>query len=210
MDVAKEEDVAVFLKLFDHHLSMIDSWMYLPLRIIPNPIQIHTRQIAPCATIDHTIGIEHGYNLEHKVVPKYLGIQTRPSQIVNDTLHDPASPALPRMDPTAQYDALSVLDGLRVALEGSHDDHFTIVARYCLGQGATSQAILTLGVGFEGVQVTSHVGVSIGVAMSQIHSVRVMVKLHTESQCIVIACILSFHRVLIVANVRAPSVPAAA
>ena len=44
--------------------------------------------------------------------------------------------------------------------------------------------------------------------MRNVHSVSIVIKLHTESQGIVVASILSLHRVLVVADICTTSLPA--
>jgi hypothetical protein len=46
--------------------------------------------------------------------------------------------------------------------------------------------------------------------MCQVNCVAIMVKLHAEGKCVIVAGVLALHRVLIVANVSAPAEPALA
>jgi hypothetical protein len=38
--------------------------MYLPLRVIPDTVEVDTSQVATGGAIDHTVGVKHGDDLE--------------------------------------------------------------------------------------------------------------------------------------------------
>ena len=144
VDVTEQEDVAILLKLLDHHFGVIDRRMYFPLRVIPDTVEVDTSQVATGGAIDHTVGVKHRDDLEDEVVSQDLSVQGRTSQVVKDSLHDPRGGTLTRVNTTGNNDTFPVLDGIRIALKSGYDNHLAIIPGDRWGQGTSPQAILAL------------------------------------------------------------------
>jgi hypothetical protein len=186
---------------------MIDCWVYFPLRVIPNTVEVDTGQVATSRTIDNAVGVEHRNDLEDEIVSENLRVQGRPSQVIQYALHYPRGGRLARVHTRGYNHALTVFNGFRVALKGGNDYHLTVIACDGLRQGATSQTVLALRVLLQVVQVANHVCIGVRVAVSQVNHVVVMVELHAKGQCVIVTSILSLHGVLVVADISTASGP---
>mmetsp|Transcript_5913 Transcript_5913/g.5318 ORF Transcript_5913/g.5318 Transcript_5913/m.5318 type:complete len:436 (+) Transcript_5913:557-1864(+) len=207
MEVPHQEDVPVLLQLLDQHLRVINGGVELSGRVDPAPVEVYSRQVAPGTAIDDPIRIQHWDDLENKVVSQNLGIQRRSRQIIKDAFHHPGGAAFARVDPGGEDDPLAVLDGIRVALESSHNDHIAVVPGNCLAEGPPAHPAFPFGVAFDLVEVPGEVRVGVRIAVRQVHHIIVMFKLNAEGEGVVVAGVLPFHRVLVVADVSARPVP---
>ena len=52
-------------------------------------VQIATRKRTTVVAVDYTVRIEHGNDFKHEVIPKDLGVQAWPNEVVDDALHHP-------------------------------------------------------------------------------------------------------------------------
>jgi len=94
-----------------------------------------------------------------------------------------------------------------VALEGSDDEHVTVVPGNSLAECSPSHPVLALGVCLKSIKVSLEICKGVGVAVRQVHRVLIMLKLTLPGQCIVIPLVLSLHAVLIIADVISSSYP---
>lgn len=67
--------------------------------------------------------------------------------------------------------------------------------------------MFALGVTLKIVQIACEICVGIGVAMCEIDCIMIMLKLYAKGEGVVVSRILPLHRILIIANIRATSVP---
>ncbi len=68
---------------------MIDRWVYFPLRVVPNTVEVDAGQVATSRTVDNAVRVEHRNDLEDEVVSENLRIQRRTSQVIKYALHYP-------------------------------------------------------------------------------------------------------------------------
>jgi hypothetical protein len=106
--------------------------------------------------------------------------------------------------------ALSVFNGLVIALECGNDQHVTVVACDCLAQRSSPHPVFALWVSLESVEVPLQVSEGVGVAVSKVNGVFVMLELALPGESVVISLVFPLHAVLIVTYVIACSNPASA
>lgn len=68
MEIAEEEDLARFLRLFHHQFCVVVYWIQLGARAYPLPVQVLADKRAPIVADDDAVRIEHRYDLEHERV----------------------------------------------------------------------------------------------------------------------------------------------
>ena len=193
MQIQTQEDVPVFLQLFDHLFVMVHSWLHFPGRIDPASVEIYAGQVASRVAVDDAIWVEHRNDLENKVVPEYLGVQRWTSQIVENALHHPTCAGFTRMHSRRNTYALSVLDALRVALKSSNDQHITVVASDGLTQCFSSHAILPLGIILERVEISLQICVGVRITVRKIDCIFVMFEGALPGQSVVVARVFPLH-----------------
>ena len=68
MDVADQEDLSILLEFLNQHLSMIDAWVQLLVRLYPLAVQIHSSKIASGVPIYDSVRIKHWDDFKDKIV----------------------------------------------------------------------------------------------------------------------------------------------
>jgi hypothetical protein len=90
MDVTVEDEIPLLLHLLDELLGVVDGRMQLLGRVDPLPVQIHPSQVATVVTVDDSVDVEHGNDLEDEIFPQDPGLLRVASQEVDHVLHDVA------------------------------------------------------------------------------------------------------------------------
>ena len=68
-------------------LGVENRWMKHLTGVLPSSIQVASSQTTPVVSIDDSIWIHHGNNLEHKLVSKLDSFWVITDQELNDSLH---------------------------------------------------------------------------------------------------------------------------
>lgn len=58
---------------------MVYRWMVFFVWIMPLTVQVYGAEIAPVVAYDDPIDIEHGHDIENKIVSEQFGAETRPT-----------------------------------------------------------------------------------------------------------------------------------
>ena len=109
MNVATECYLTFLFCLFYQHLCVVDWGMGLFGWFDPLPVEVGAWQVAAVVADDNTVDVQHGHDLEDKVLPEHPRSGTVTQQKVNHVLNDKTRHRLPRMHPCCQYDRLLVL-----------------------------------------------------------------------------------------------------
>lgn len=81
-----------------YHLGVIDAWVELLVWFNPLSVKIDASQVAPCVSIDDPVRVEHGNDLEDKVVPQDSSPEAWPHQIIDNALDHKRSASLARVN----------------------------------------------------------------------------------------------------------------
>jgi len=87
----------------------------------PDSVQIDPCKSASSVTINYSIGIQHGHNFKHKIIPQEFCTQTGPDQVVDYALHHEATASFTRMHTTTDNDPFPLSDLLKFTAESSYD-----------------------------------------------------------------------------------------
>lgn len=104
------------------------------------------------------------------------------------------------------FDLLSAVDTLRS--KARHYQHVNVVACQCLAQSLAAEPQSLAWIRLESLEISLQVRVSIRIAVGNVHVIVLMLELNAKRQGVIVALGLSFHRVLVVADILAISVPA--
>ncbi len=90
MQINIEEQLSFFLKINEELFHVENRWMQFFIWCNPDPVQIHASNIASGISVDDTIWVQHGYNLEYEGIAQHSCSQGWPQQIVDHSLHHEA------------------------------------------------------------------------------------------------------------------------
>ena len=143
--------------------------------------------------VNHSVWIQHGHDLKYKIISENFSIESGASEIVNDALHHPASPGLAWMHSSCQYDSFPHFDGFGVTREVGYYQHFAIISGQGLAERASFDSIFLARVCLNLLQVSTQIGIGVGVAMREVNNVAVIIERNREGHGVVIACVLTLH-----------------
>mmetsp|Transcript_104611 Transcript_104611/g.239774 ORF Transcript_104611/g.239774 Transcript_104611/m.239774 type:complete len:227 (+) Transcript_104611:3085-3765(+) len=93
-------------------------------RLPPLPIQVHAGQAASIVANDDAVGVKHGNNLPHEVLPQHMSLRVGRQQEIQQPMHQPRGIRFARVHPRRRNtDSLArpclppVGDGKQVALD---------------------------------------------------------------------------------------------
>ena len=144
VQIKHKEDLAVILEALDHVLESISCGLHLARRVDPTPVDVHSSQVTAGVSVDDSIWVEHGHDLEDKVVSEDFGVQTGACEIVQNAFHHPRGSGFARMNPRTNDNTFPILNGLRVRLESSDDEHVADVASYGLTELSPPDSVPSL------------------------------------------------------------------
>jgi len=109
VEIAEHHKLAFLMHVLNQLLAVIDRRLKCFRRKFPAPVEVATRQRASVVAVDNTVRVQHGNNLEHKVVPEDLSIEAGSHEVVDDALHHPAGVCLSGVDASSDDNALAQL-----------------------------------------------------------------------------------------------------
>lgn len=76
VQITEKKDLTTFLNTGDELFEMKHLSVVYLRWVLPFLVEVITRQIAAVVAMDDTIRVKHGHDLEHKVLPQFLGLWT--------------------------------------------------------------------------------------------------------------------------------------
>ena len=187
----------------------MDDGVLLLRGILPLSIKILADKRASCVAQNDTVRINHGHDLEDKVISQNSCTDRRSHEVVDDTFHHVGGSGFTRMHPRADDDTFLIFHLLLVIREGRDGQQIAGISGVRLAQHLPSESVLSLWVLFELCKVSLKIRVGVWVTMRKVDGIAIMVKLDAEGQRVVVtAWLLLLDRILVVANVLADSLPA--
>lgn len=163
---------------------MIVNWIQLGTRANPLSVKVLSNKRTSVVSNNNSIWIQHWNYLEHIGVSQELRLLIITDEILNDSLHHVACIALSRMDPGRKDYGFSDSYFLRDTCKVSYNQHVDIISRERFTEDSFSHLVLILesaSLGHEAAQV----GVGVGVAVREVHSIVVVLSCPLESQAVV-------------------------
>ena len=143
MQVAEEDQLSLFLEFSEHLLHRVDDRVEDLRWHLPATIKIATRQATTIVTIDHSIWVEHGNDLENVHFTKDDSLWTVTGDEVQHSFHHPAGNGFTRVNSCSDDDPFLVF--MTVLALGFIDtcDHqiLTFVASQCAAQGVPGDPV---------------------------------------------------------------------
>ena len=109
MKIYIQNNILLLFDFFDFLFQVIDLRLHFEGTISPFSIQIKPRSRESIVSIDNSIGINHGHNIEAKVLPQKGSKLTIMKQSLDKPLHDKRTNSFPRMCSCCEEDSIFVI-----------------------------------------------------------------------------------------------------
>ena len=209
MEISKHVYYSILQGLLYHLLCGLDFRGAIR-RALPLSVKVQTVQRASLVSVDNTICIEHGNNLEYEVIPQEFSLEAALLQEeLNSALHHVRTYSLARVRSGCEYYRLSLCDFALRAVEICNYKLGAPVACHALAQDAPSDKVtILLGANLL-IKKIKQIGVSVRVAVRNINKLRGVIENDFEGESGLAATPIGFRKVILeVLNVDAISVPA--
>ena len=158
VEVAVQSQRALVCETGDELLGVVNRGVQHLARVLPSSVQVAACQTAAVVTVDDSVWVEHGDDLEDELVSELASFSVVADQKVNGSLHHERGVGLTWVDPCADNHPLL----LSVLLNGhsvGNRQVLTLVASYGSTQSVSRNVIQLLCL--DGVEILCQVGVGV-------------------------------------------------
>ena len=108
------------MDLLHKTLRVVDCGVERLIGGFPPSVKIAAGQTAPVVPINHSIGVQHGNDLEDEVLPQHPGfLVIGIGEECEDSAHHPGADSFTGMDPSGYYHALALGEIFQVVCRGN-------------------------------------------------------------------------------------------
>ena len=180
MEVAVENNTPLIMQISYELLRVVNRRMEELVRCFPPSVEITARKRTSVVTIDDSIRIEHGYNLEDKLFSEHLCFFIFAiCKKEQHSSHHPGSHHLSGMDPCGDDNRFLGLHGIKISF-GRDGEYLAVVSRERLTECLPVDDLSTLRILLDVIQVLHHVRVSVRSRKSKVDCIVVMGKFVRE------------------------------